>query len=61
MIKATIQNSPYCTESVFSFSETELSMLIDCEASLDALNYLSKHMDGMSNLYAYLCHFLIFT
>ncbi len=76
MIKATIQNSPYCTEIVFPCSETELSkklgeigmnpehlapmatileiepselsMLTDCEVSLDALNFLGKRMDGMS-------------
>lgn len=75
MIKATIQNSPYCTEIRFPCSETELSkklgeikmnpehlapiatvigiepselsMLEDCEVSLDALNYLGKRMDGM--------------
>ncbi len=75
MIKATIQNSPYCTEIRFPCSETELSkklgelgmntehlapmatvleiepaelsMLDDCEVSLDALNYLGKRMDGM--------------
>ena len=76
MIKATIQNSPYCTEMRFPCSETELSrklgeikmnpehlapmamiieiepaelsILEDCEVSLDALNYLGKRMDGMS-------------
>ena len=76
MIKATIQNSPYCTEMAFPCTETELlkklgelgfdkehlapagtvidiepaelSMLMDCEVSLDALNYLGKRMDGMS-------------
>lgn len=76
MIKATIQNSPYCTEITFPCTETELlkklgelgidkehlapagtiidiepaelSMLMDCEVSLDALNYLGKRMDGMS-------------
>lgn len=76
MIKATIQNSPYCTEIRFPCSETELSkklgelrmftehlapmatiieiepeelsMLTDCDVSLDALNYLGKRMDGMS-------------
>ncbi len=75
MIKATIQNSPYCTEICFPCSETELSdklgelgmnkehlapvatvleiepselsMLADSEISLDALNYLGRHMDGM--------------
>ncbi len=75
MIKATIQNSPYCTEIRFPCSETELSkklgelgmnpehlapmatvleiepyelsMLEDCDVSLDALNYLGKRMDGM--------------
>ena len=78
MIKATIQNSPYCTEITFPCTETELlkslgelgidkdhlaptgmiidiepaelSALIDCEVSLDALNYLGKHMDGMAKL-----------
>ena len=78
MIKATIQNSPYCTEMTFPCTETELlknldelgidkdhlaptgmiidiepaelSMLMDCEVSLDALNYLGKHMDGMAKL-----------
>ena len=78
MIKATIQNSPYCTEIRFPCSETELSkklgergmntehlapmatvleiepaelsMLEDCDVSLDALNYLGKRMDGMSEL-----------
>ena len=78
MIKATIQNSPYCTEITFPCTETELlkslgelgidkdhlaptgmiidiepaelSMLMDCEVSLDALNYLGKHMDGMAKL-----------
>lgn len=76
MIKATIQNSPYCTEIRFPCSETELSkklgeigmnpehlapmamiieiepaelsILEDCEVSLDALNFLGKRMDGMS-------------
>ena len=75
MIKATIQNSPYCTEIRFPCSETELSkklgdigmntenlaptgmvidiepdelsILQDCEVSLDALNYLGKRLDGM--------------
>ncbi|MDE7399986.1 MAG: hypothetical protein K2N06_10725 [Oscillospiraceae bacterium] len=75
MIKATIQNSPYCTEIRFPCSETELSkklgelsmnpehlapmatvleiepaelsVLEDCEVSLDALNFLGKRMDGM--------------
>ena len=78
MIKATIQNAPYCTEMTFPCAETELlknlgelgidkdhlaptgmiidiepaelSTLIDCEVSLDALNYLGKRMDGMENL-----------
>ena len=75
MIKATIQNSPYCTDIRFPCSETELSkklgeigmntehlaptgmvidiepaelsILQDCEVSLDALNYLGKRLDGM--------------
>ena len=75
MIKATIQNSPYCTEIRFPCSETELSkklgeigmntenlapmatvieiepvelsVLEECDVSLDALNYLGKRMDGM--------------
>ena len=75
MIKATIQNSPYCTEITFPCTETELSkklgelgmnpehlaptatvigiepselsVLEDCDVSLDALNYLGKRMDGM--------------
>ena len=75
MIKATIQNSLYCTEIRFPCSETELSkklgelgmntehlapigtiieiepvelsVLEDCDVSLDALNYLGKRMDGM--------------
>ena len=75
MIKATIQNSPYCTEIRFPCSETELSkklgeigmntehlapvgmvieiepaelsILQDCEVSIDALNYLGKRLDGM--------------
>ncbi len=75
MIKATIQNSPYCTEIRFPCSEAELSkklgeikmnpenlapmatvieiepaelsMLEDCDISLDALNYLGKRLDGM--------------
>lgn len=75
MIKATIQNSPYCTEIRFPCSETELSrklgeikmnpehlapmatvieiepvelsVLTDCDVSLDALNFLGKRMDGM--------------
>ena len=78
MIKATIQNAPYCTEMTFPCTETELlkslgelgidkdhlaptgmiidiepaelSTLIDCEVSLDALNYLGKRMDGMEKL-----------
>lgn len=78
MIKATIQNSPYCTEMVFPCTETELSkklgelgmnpdhlapmatviemepyelsVLEDCEVSLDALNYLGKRLDGMDEL-----------
>ena len=77
MIKATIQNSPYCTEIRFPCSETELSkklgeigvntehlapvgmvieiepaelsILQDCEVSLDALNYLGKRLDGMDS------------
>lgn len=75
MIKATIQNIPYCTEIVFPCTETELSkklgelgmnpehlapiatvieiepseltVLTDCDVSLDALNYLGKRLDGM--------------
>ena len=78
MVKATIQNNPYCTEMAFPCTETELlkkldelgidkehlaptgmvidiepaelSMLMDCEVSLDALNYLGKRMDGMEKL-----------
>ncbi len=78
MIKATIQNSPYCTEMVFPCTETELSkklgelgmnpehlapmatvieiepselsVLTDCDVSLDALNYLGKRLDGMDKL-----------
>ncbi len=78
MIKAAIQNSPYCTEITFPCSETELSkklgelgmnpehlapmatvigiepselsMLEDCEVSLDALNYLGKWLDGLDKL-----------
>ena len=75
MIKATIQNSPYCTEitlpcteselskklgelgmnpehlapmaTVIEIEPAELSMLTDCDVSLDALNYLGKRLDGM--------------
>ena len=78
MIKATIQNSPYCTEIRFPCSEaelskklgelgmnpehlapmamvleiepSELSVLTDCDVSLDALNYLGKRLDGMDKL-----------
>ena len=78
MIKATIQNIPYCTEIVFPCTETELSkklgelgmnpehlapiatvieiepselsVLTDCDVSLDALNYLGKRLDGMDKL-----------
>ncbi len=78
MIKATIQNNPYCREMTFPCTETELSeklgeigidkehlaptgmvidiepaelsVLTDCEVSLDALNYLGKRMDGMDRL-----------
>ncbi len=78
MIKATIQNNPYCTEIDFPYTETELSeklgeigidkdhlsptgmvidiepaelsVLTDCEVSLDALNYLGKQMYGMDRL-----------
>ena len=78
MIKATIQNIPYCTEIRFPCSETELSkklgeigmnpehlapmamvleiepselsVLTDCDVSLDALNYLGKRLDGMDKL-----------
>ena len=78
MIKATIQNSSYCTEIRFPCSETELSkklveigmnpehlapmamvleiepselsVLTDCDVSLDALNYLGKRLDGMDKL-----------
>lgn len=78
MVKATIQNNPYCTEMAFPCTETELlkkldelgidkdhlaptgmvidiepaelSVLMDCEVSLDALNYLGKRMDGMEKL-----------
>ena len=77
MIKATIQNSPYCTEIRFPCSETELlkklgeigmntehlapvgmvieiepaelSILQDCDVSIDALNYLGKRLDGMDS------------
>jgi hypothetical protein len=77
MIKATIQNSPYCTGIRFPCSETdlskklgeigmntehlapmatvleiepyELSVLTDCDISLDALNYLGKRLDGMDS------------
>lgn len=75
MIKATIKNSPCCTEIRFPCSETELSkklgelgmnpehlapiatvieiepselsLLTNCDVSLDALNYLGKRLDGM--------------
>lgn len=78
MIKATIQNIPYCTEIVFPCTETELSkklgelgmnpehlapiatvieiepselsVLEDCEVSIDALNYLGKRLDGLDKL-----------
>ncbi len=78
MIKATIQNNPYCTEidfpcmeaelskklgeigidkehlaptgTVIDIEPAELSVLTDCEVSLDVLNYLGKRMDGMDNL-----------
>ncbi len=78
MIRATIQNSPYCTEITFPCTETdlskklgelgmnpehlapmatvleiepsELSVLVDCEVSLDALNYLGKRLDGLDKL-----------
>ena len=78
MIKATIQNSPYCTEITFPCTETELSkklgeigmnpehlapmatvieiepselsVLEDCDVSLDALNYLGKRLDGLDKL-----------
>ena len=78
MIKATIQNIPYCTEIVFPCTETELSkklgeigmnpehlapiatvieiepselsVLEDCEVSIDALNYFGKRLDGMDEL-----------
>lgn len=77
MIKATIQNSPYCTEIRFPCSETELSkklgelgmnpehlapmatvieiepaelsLLTDCDVSLDALNYPGKKLDGLDS------------
>ncbi len=35
--------------TVISIEPTELSMLEDCEVSLDALNYLGKRMEGMNN------------
>jgi len=78
MIKATIQNSPYCTEITFPCTDTELSkklgeigmntdhlapmatvieiepvelsILEDCDVSLDALNYLGKRLDGLDQL-----------
>ena len=33
--------------TVVQIEPTELSVLEDCEVSLDALNYLAKRMDGM--------------
>ncbi len=33
--------------TVLEIEPSELSMLVDSEVSLDALNYLGKHMDGM--------------
>ena len=87
MIKATIQNAPYCTEMTFPCTETELqeklgdlkinkehlaptgmiidiepsklSTLLDCEVSLDALNYLGKRMDGMEGGFQIGCGFPI--
>lgn len=75
MVKATIQNSSYCTVIRFPCSKTELSkklgelgmnlehlasmatiiriepaelsLLTDCDVSLDALNYLGKKLDGL--------------
>lgn len=81
MIKATIQNSPYCTVIRFPCSETELSkkigelgmnlehlapmatiigiepaelsLLTDCDVSLDTLNYLGKKLDGLDDGWSY--------
>ena len=36
--------------TVIGIEPTELSMLKDCEVSLDALNYLGKRLDGMDKL-----------
>ena len=36
--------------TVIKIEPTKLSMLEDCEVSLDALNYLGKRLDGMDKL-----------
>lgn len=36
--------------TVIEIEPTKLSMLEDCEVSLDALNYLGKRLDGMDEL-----------
>ena len=38
------------TGMVIDIEPAELSVLMDCEVSLDALNYLGKRMDGMEKL-----------
>ncbi len=38
------------TGTVIDIEPAELSVLMDCEVSLDALNYLVKRMDGMDHL-----------
>ena len=38
------------TGMVIDIKPAELSVLMDCEVSLDALNYLGKRMDGMERL-----------
>ena len=38
------------TGMIIDIEPSELSTLIDCEVSLDALNYLGKRMDGMERL-----------
>lgn len=37
------------TATVSQIEPSELSMIEDCEVSLDALNYLAKRMDGMNS------------
>lgn len=36
--------------TVIEIEPSELSVLVDCDVSLDALNYLGKRLDGLDRL-----------